>query len=413
VQGRANHARFERFIKDYSVSKECYLIVQSIKDYYATYPTHTAIDWDLFETLFFLVKAKHLKEDTATICRKMLTEVKGLSHSPIPIPAADEVIKHYIKLSYAYSIAEQAASMVTGGTGDLDAIEDLIKKHDAEVGRVRFDDSTVFVSTKLSDVLKSVTEEGYHWRLKELNRSLGPLRTGDFIILAARPETGKTTFVASEIAHFATQVPTSRPILWINNEERSDKVMRRIIQAYFGITNKEMEADASTYDTRYQAEVGDRVRVVDNAAGMNNVRQLDRLFQEHNPSMIVFDQLDKVDGFGGEARDDLKLGKLYFWGRENAHKYGPVIAVSQVDGSGEGQKWINMSQLRGSKTDKAGEADAIITIGRSTDPHEEYNRYIHVPKNKLFGGPDSVESERHAYYEVKIDPTIARYKGVF
>ncbi len=34
--------------------------------------------------------------------------------------------------------------------------------------------------------------------------ALGPIRKGDFIIIAARPETGKTTFTASEASYMMT-----------------------------------------------------------------------------------------------------------------------------------------------------------------------------------------------------------------
>ena len=125
----------------------------------------------------------------------------------------------------------------------------------------------------------------------------------------------------------------------------------------------------------------------------------------------MFDQLDKVHGFSNEARDDLRIGKLYEWARDIAKEYCPVIAVSQVDGSGEGEKWIHMNQLRGSKTDKIGEADAIITVGKSNEPGEDLKRFIHVPKNKLFGGKRSLEAHRHGAFELEIVPSIARYKS--
>jgi replicative DNA helicase len=92
-----------------------------------------------------------------------------------------------------------------------------------------------------------------------------------------------------------------------------------------------------------------------------------------------------------------------------AKTYGVVIAVSQIDATGEGQEYLTMNQLRGSKTDKAGEADAIITIGRSNDPAKRHSRFIHVPKNKLLGGPHSREEYRHGYFEVTIKPEIGRY----
>jgi hypothetical protein len=95
--------------------------------------------------------------------------------------------------------------------------------------------------------------------------------------------------------------------------------------------------------------------------------------------------------------------------RDVAKEYCPVIAISQVDGTGEGEKWIQMNQLRGSKTDKIGEADAIVTIGKSNEPGMDLQRFIHVPKNKLFGGADTLEAHRHGCFEVDIEPAKARY----
>ena len=186
--------------------------------------------------------------------------------------------------------------------------------------------------------------------------------------------------------------------------------MYRIVQSYFGVTNAEIDADLEHYETVFKTMAGGKVLVTNDDKGMNDVRRLSALFDEYNPCLIVFDQLDKVNGFGKMEREDLRIGKLYEWARELAKKYGPVIAVSQVDGSGEGQQWITMAQLRGSKTDKIGEADAIITVGKG---EAEYTRYINVPKNKLYGGERSKEELRHGKFEVTIRPEIARYEGVY
>jgi len=156
----------------------------------------------------------------------------------------------------------------------------------------------------------------------------------------------------------------------------------------------------------------DRIRILKNDAGLNSVDKLTPIFRDVNPALIVFDQLDKVSGFQGkEDREHLRLGRLYKWARELAHEYGPVVAVSQSDASGAASKFLTMDQLRGSKVDKPGEADAIITIGKSDELTLRDKRYIHVPKNKLFGGPRTEEKERHGFWEVEIRPDIARYEG--
>lgn len=181
------------------------------------------------------------------------------------------------------------------------------------------------------------------------------------------------------------------------------------MQSHFGVTKEALEKDLKGYEERYTKEIGNKILLLSDDSGINSVRQLDSLFAEYKPSIIIFDQLDKVQGFGKEEREDLRLGRMYSWARDKCKEYGPVITASQIDGTGEGVKWLTMGQLRGSKTDKQGEADAIITIGSCNDPALTNNRYIHIPKNKLHGGPRSREEFRHGYFEVMIKPEIARY----
>jgi hypothetical protein len=205
--------------------------------------------------------------------------------------------------------------------------------------------------------------------------------------------------------------------VWVNNEEESSVVFFRIVQAALGIESKTIIADSKKAMVDYAALMGgnkDKIRVTKD---MNNMRDLETLFREINPGLIIFDQLDKVDGFKSDEREDLKLGKIYKWARELARSYGPVIAASQLSASAVEMKdppFIGLDALRGSKTDKPGEADVVITIGKYKEPkspEEEMIRTINVPKNKLpGGGGKQVESDRHGQFLVTIDPIRARYE---
>ena len=408
LRNKANFNRFEKLIKESTVAPETWMVFKTIKEYYAIYLDEDSIDWTRFSTLFFHIKGRGIKEDKAIICRKLIQQASECTEDDT---AAEDIIKHYIELDYATRIGN-ASMEILSGSKDISVVEEIYGDYCKEVGRVTLSKDDLFASTDLTTIISSVASAGFKWRLNELNRSLGDARQGDFMIFAARPETGKTTLIAQEMTHWASQLTDDvRPIIWVNNEERSDKVMLRAMQSFFAITTTELFANMEMYRAQYDIQIGKRLLILNDDDAVNNVGYLDKLFSEYNPAGIVFDQLDKVHGFNGEVREDLRLGKLYFWAREQAKKYGPTIAISQIDGSGEGQKWLNMQQLRGSKTDKAGEADAIVTIGRTAE--DEYARFIHVPKNKLFGGSDSVPSERHGYYEVKINPDIARYEGVY
>lgn len=408
LKSKANYQRFEKLIKETTVAPETWMIIKTIKDYFSIHLDEDTIDWTRFSTLFFHVKGRSLKEDKAVICRRLIEQAGVCKEDET---AAEEIIKHYVELDYASRIGN-ATMDILSGSKDITVVEEIYGEYCKEVGKVTLSKDDLFASTDLTTIISSVASSGFKWRLQELNRSLGDARQGDFMIFAARPETGKTTLIAQEMTHWASQLKEEyRPIIWVNNEERSDKVMLRAMQSYFAISTSELFMKMAHYKEIYDKEIGKRLLILNDDDAVNNVGYLDKLFAEYNPSAIVFDQLDKVHGFNNEVREDLRLGRLYFWAREQSKKYGPTIAISQIDGSGEGQKWLNMQQLRGSKTDKAGEADAIVTIGRTAD--DEYKRYIHVPKNKLFGGEDSVPSERHGYYEVTINPEIARYVSVY
>ena len=405
VSDKDNYTRFKDHVKKYNVSSVTKDIFDSIGAYWENYPERTSVVLNELKTFFYIVRGKKIKDTTSYELAFSNLE-KSLEEPDRPI--IKDILAKLIETDYATQIYDVCLKIGTGVGGDITSIDGLMQQYKKEVGSA-VDKSEVFVSPSLAYISKVVGKEGLNWRLQELNISLGPLRKGDFLIVAARPETGKTTFVASEAAHMMSQLKPDEHIIWINNEEASNKVMMRVIQAFHGVTSIDLLKDPESYEELFIANGGDRFLVLDDDSGIRSVNKIATLFSEFKPGLIIFDQLDKVHGFSTEARDDLRIGRLYEWARDVAKEYCPVIAISQVDGTGEGEKWIQMNQLRGSKTDKIGEADAIITIGKSNEPGMDLHRFIHIPKNKLFGSMDTIEAHRHGCFEVDIHPSIARY----
>jgi len=268
-----------------------------------------------------------------------------------------------------------------------------------------------FVSGDLNELYnEAIKTVGLRWRLKTLNRMLGSLRRGDFGFIYARPETGKTTFLASEITYFAEQLNTdSGPILWFNNEEQGSKVMLRCIQSSLGISQAELFSNINHYQAAFDSKGGQRIKIFDSA----NIhrRQVEQLCKELNPALVVFDQIDKVKGFTDD-REDLRLGAIYIWSRELAKSYCPIIGVCQADASGEGKRWLTMENVANAKTAKQAEADWILGIGKTHDTALEYVRHFHLSKNKLSGDADTEPEMRHGKADVLIKPLIARYEDM-
>ncbi len=252
-------------------------------------------------------------------------------------------------------------------------------------------------------------KSGLRFRLKALNESLGSLRKGDFGFIFARPETGKTTWLASELTFMAEQLKEEDgPILWFNNEEGGYKVKVRIIQACLGCTNNDMFKYRQKAIEKFMLKTKGKIKLRDSATITR--REIENLCRELKPSLIVFDQIDKIKGFEND-REDLRLGAIYIWARELAKKYCPIIGVCQADVSGEGKKWLTMDNVANAKTSKQAEADWILGIGAVHDEGLKFVRYLHLSKNKLSGDEDSVPELRHGKMECLIKPDIARYEG--
>ena len=278
----------------------------------------------------------------------------------------------------------------------------------AAITSVPDDYSLVPITDDLESLLNATYKTpGLRWRLHCLNQSIGSLRKGDFGFVFARPETGKTTFLCSELSNFVTQ--TSGEILCIVNEEQPEKVMLRVIQAYFGIKLEDLYGNIQHYRKLFKEQTGGRFKLYDSTA--SNKNSVEVLCKKHLPALIVFDQIDKIQGFKAD-REDLLLGAIYQWARDLAKRYAPVIGVTQADGSGEGVRWLTMANVANAKTAKQAEADWILGIGAIPDSGWESVRFFNISKNKLLGDTDSNPELRHGKLTAIIEPAIARYRDV-
>lgn len=168
-------------------------------------------------------------------------------------------------------------------------------------------------------------------------------------------------------------------------------------------------ADLKTNQAKYLEKTKGKHKIFD--SGVINKSTVEQVCKQYKPSLIIFDQIDKVHGFHND-REDLRLGAMYQWARELAKEFCPVIAVCQADGTGEGQKWLNMGHVANAKTAKQAEADWIVGIGKIPDAGYENVRYLHASKNKLIGDTDTVPDLRHGKREVLINAGLARYEDI-
>jgi len=320
------------------------------------------------------------------------------------IEALKDLLTEHKRRALAGDVARIALD-VEDGNADMDTLMSKISELDIEEPD---SEDTSFVNMDLEELFEAHYQNpGLRWRLDWLNKSLGSLRKGNFGFVFARPETGKTTFLASEITHMIKQ--TDGDILWFNNEEDGKAVAFRIYQAYFGQTLQQLRDTKASNNGIYKDEVGNRIKLLD-TVDSSNYKRIEEIIKASNPALIIFDQIDKIKGFKAD-RNDLELKQIYQWAREIAKAYAPVIAISQASGEAEGKLWLTMDMVDSSKTAKQGEADWILGIGKEQD-NTSRMRYFNITKNKLTGDEDTLPDMRHGQGQILIKPEIARYEDI-
>lgn len=380
--------------------RELHYLYLAVKSLHEEFP-ETDHDLKSLQTFFFV---KYPDSD-----HELYTELfKTLSETQLDPEVGVGILKQIKRRQQALKLSEGAVRFATGYS-DVATVLNLARFLEEEYEE-ELDDIEI-VSDDLEFLLsETIQKPGLRWRLNCLNKSLGSLRKGNFGFLFARPETGKTTFLASEVSFMLTQLTEdSGPVIWFNNEQVGAEVMLRMFQGYFGVTLEQLMANRAKYADLWKSEVGNRFKLVDDAA-MDRAR-VEKICKQLKPSLVIFDQIDKIKGFAAD-REDLKLGAIYIWGRELAKMYCSVIGVCQADGTAENQKWLTMEHVSNAKTSKQAEADWMLGIGKVHAEGTEFVRYLCISKNKLLGDPDTIPDLRHGRFETYLEQEKARYRDV-
>lgn len=352
--------------------------------------------------LHFLAGHQHLSENEQGVFRMMFEAIDASNADPASVESLLSGMKQKHVLDELALNAYDAAQTGKGMEKVLTSVKMLDERESIAGPAINY------VTDDLEELYQhEIHKPGLRWPLDSLNKSLGSLRVGDFGFIIARPEVGKTTFLASAVGFMAPQ--TEGVILWLNNEEQGGKVRLRVYQSVLGLRLDQLFSDRKRYATSYQKLVSNRIKILDDAGLSRST--VEKACEEEKPALIVIDQLDKVKGFTGD-RNDLELGEKYRWARELAKVYAPVIGVCQADATADGQKWVHMGQAADAKTSKQAEADWILGVGATNEVGFEFVRHFYLSKNKLMGDEDTDPNRRHDRWDVLIEPQTARYKDI-
>ena len=292
-----------------------------------------------------------------------------------------DMVQNFWLRDRARLIGEKAIEIFTGESEEFGELQRLIDAVDDG----RMSDKTTYteVEEDLDELLDDVAADpDFPFDFNLIHEEEPGLDRGNFGILFARPEVGKTTFCCFLAASYIRQ---GQKVVYWANEEPADRIKLRIIQSFFEVTDEEMRQQRASLAERYLTEVAPYLRVMDSVG--TSVEEADEYAKLNKPDVMFMDQLDKFRIKGEFNRQDERLKAIYVYAREIAKRNKMLVwAVSQASYEAHDRQFIDYSMLDNSRTGKAGEADIIIGIGKTgTSEVENDVRHICVSKNKLNG----------------------------
>jgi replicative DNA helicase len=388
LSNKENYENCIKYVKETFVPKEAWVILKNLPKFP---PFVSGSPWTYtdFYTWFALSNPGN---KTLPILQTLCTALDA--HATLDID--DSIVQSFVDQQFAEKIIQEAEKVLDNAGGNFTNIQSLIVQYKAQSVKLEKSLTAKPILTHY-DYLFGASKAGYDFSLPCLNTLLGPL-SSELIIVGARPDGGKTTFLVQEAVHIAKQLPKGKCVLWFNNEEAINKIFRRIVQNALTITSADVEADKISALRQYERTVGkDKIILIDDA---HDWQVINNALDTYSPGLIIIDQLYKVKGESTDGLEAEQFRVKCSTAREIAKHVCPVIVSNQLDGTAEGVQYPPMGTLYGSKTGAQGEADAIVLIGR--DRANPDKRYLYTPKNKLTGRSSD-------YYELTLDTETARF----
>lgn len=246
------------------------------------------------------------------------------------------------------------------------------------------DEGVTPTPTDVAEVLAALDKRiAWRFNLESLAAVVPGISGGEFTIIFARPEVGKTAswvhFVCGPEG-FAWQGANVHIIV---NEEPSIRTMLRCISSSSGMTREEIRTTPAKAASEWN-KIRQNVTMVDDVD--MSMDRLNAYTKKHRPDILIIDQLDKVSVSGAFARKDEMLGETYQRAREIGKRWDcSVIGLTQASADAEGKTQLHYSMMAESKTSKAAEADLIIGVGRQFEKLEDPLRFFTLSKNKISG----------------------------
>ena len=304
---------------------------------------------------------------------------------PIKEEIAEDTLSQLFQQHVGDRVANLGFDFVNGTENSLEPLRKLLEEYKDDFTpntRIEWDDHSF-------DTVLALSQQETKWKINipPLADRVEGISGGHFVVVGARPNTGKTSFHASLIAAEGGFAHQGAKCILLTNEEAYNRVVLRYIGASSKMCIKEeLPNNIALARSRYKP-VADKINIKDSTG--KDMAWVESVVKQERPDIVVLDMGDKFAPPNSNDRPDITLRIAAIHARNIAKEYNcAVFWMSQLSAEAQDKTTPNMSMLEGSKTGKAAEADLMILIGMSAEVEGEENnsmRYINIAKNKLSG----------------------------
>lgn len=397
LRERSKFRQLRPAVPDSLLGQETVAMLAWYDAYFKAFPDKEYIEQDSLQSLITLrIGSTSTPEQLATM--RMLA-------NRLSEPVDEDVLKGITQQLYDRDFAGRAAALLNRyEAGDeVEISYELNRLASENMRRQGAVNPSTYIDAPIEEILADFSEDrGLKMVTTALQTTIAGLQGGDSVAVAGRPDKGKTSFLAANLAHFAPQLRplgwAGRPMLWLNNEGSGRRIIPRIYQAALGITFEEMvhlSNKGTLRDLYLQAVDGQDIRVKD--AHGSSLGQLEQIIEDMNPCVVVFDMLGNFRApkhDGGNKTDGLEA--MWQEVREMAVRHNFVaFPTIQISADGDNMLYPPYSALKDSKTGVQGACDVILMMGALNQIEMDTVRGFSTPKNKrqMPGKPSNVQSQ--------------------
>ena len=326
---------------------------------------------------------------------------KVAREKPLSQDIATDVLSKMFQQVVGEEIANIGFDYVNGSRTGLEPLRSILNEYEDNFLpklTVEWDDTSLDTILRLNDL-----QSKWKFNVPSLAREVEGVSPGHFVIIGARPNTGKTSFHASTLAAPNGFVHQGAKCMVLCNEESYERVAARYLSAATSMSMDEIKTNMAVAAMRYD-KVDKNIFVKDSTG--KDMSWVEAIVKAYEPDIVVLDMGDKF-AMGKGERTDLFLKEAAIHARNIAKAHQCVIMwMSQLSAEAEGLIEPDQSMLEGSKTGKAAEADLIIMVSKNKrvegDDDAETQRHLKIAKNKLKGGS-------HARVTCQLDGDRSQY----